>query len=64
MVGNKRGKKEKNKRKECGYVGGREKKREKKKRKKKGRRAHVCGEKKKRKKNYITIFSQYFYNKS
>ena len=56
MVGNKRGKKEKNKRKESGYVGGGEKKRE-----KKGRRAHVCGEKKKREKK---IISQYFYNKS
>ena len=55
MVGNKRGKKEKNKRKECGYVGGGEKKRKKRK-EKKGRRAHVCGEKKK-------IISQYFYNK-
>ena len=67
MVGNKRGKKEKNKRKECGYVGGGEKKEGKKrKEKKKGRRAHVCGEKKreKKKRNYITIFSQYFYNKS
>ena len=56
MVGNKRGKKEKNKRKECGYVGGGEKKREKKEKKKKGRRAHVCGEKKKE------IISQYFHN--
>ena len=55
MVGNKRGKKEKNKRKECGYLGGGGKKREKKekKKKKKGRRAHVCGEKKKREKIYI-----------
>ena len=35
MVGNKRGKKEKNKRKECGYVGGGEKKREKKRKKRK-----------------------------
>ena len=56
MVGNKRGKKEKNKRKECGYVGGGEKKREKKEKKKKGRRPHVCGEKKKE------IISQYFHN--
>ena len=58
MVGNKRGKKEKNKRKECGYVGGGGKKREKKEKKKKGRKAHVCGEKKREKKNYITIFLQ------
>ena len=58
MVGNKRGKKEKNKRKECGYVGGGEKKREKKEKKKKGRRAHVCGEKKKEKKKlYHNIFT-------
>ena len=62
MVGNKRGKKEKTKRrrKECGYVCGGEKKRGKK--KKKGRRAHVCGEKKKRERekkgNVITLFSQ------
>ena len=60
MVGNKRGKKEKNKRKECGYVGGGEKKRGK---KKKGRRAHVCGEKKREKKkklyhNIFTLFLQ------
>ena len=54
MVGNKRGKRKKNKRKGCGYVGGGEKKREKKEKKKKGRRAHVCGEKKK--------ISQYFHN--
>ena len=58
MVGNKRGKKEKNKRKECGYMGGGEKKRE-----KKGRRAHVCGEKKREKKkklyhNIFTLFLQ------
>ena len=58
MVGNKRGKKEKNKRKECGYVGGGEKKREKKEKKKKGRRAHVCGEKKKLYHNIFTIFLQ------
>ena len=65
MVGNKRGKKEKNKRKECGYVGGGGKKREKKKRKEKKKEgAHVCGEKKKREKKNIIIFSQYFYNKS
>ena len=65
MVGNKRGKKEKNKRKECGYVGGGEKKREKKEKKKKRKESpRVWREKKKReKKNYITIFSQYFYNK-
>ena len=50
MVGNKRGKKEKNKRKECGYVGGGGKKREK---KKKGE--PTCVE---RKKN----ISQYFHN--
>ena len=62
MVGNKRGKKEKTKRrrKECGYVCGGEKKRGKK--KKKGRRAHMCGEKKKRERekkgNVITLFSQ------
>ena len=60
MVGNKRGKKEKNKRKECGYVGGGEKKREKKRKEKKGRRAHVCGEKKREKKE--EIISQYFHN--
>ena len=61
MVGNKRGKKEKNKRKKCGYMGGGEKKREK---KKEGE--PTCGEKKRerKKRNYITIFSQYFYNKS
>ena len=53
MVGNKRGKKEKNKRKECGYVGGGGKKREKKEKKKKGRKPHVYGEKKKREKIYI-----------
>ena len=62
MVGNKRGKKEKKKRKECGYVGGGGKKREKKRKEKKGRRAHVCGEKKKREKkkyhNIFTIFLQ------
>ena len=61
MVGNKRGKNEKNKRKECGYVGGGEKKREKKEKKKKeGRRAHVCGKKKKREKKrkcYHNIFT-------
>ena len=60
MVGNKRGKKEKNKRKECGYVGGGKKKREKKEKKKKRKESpRVWREKK----NYITIFSQYFYNK-
>ena len=63
IVGNKRVKKEKNKRKECGYVGGGGKKWEKKeKKRKKGTRAHVCGEKKKRKKyiyyNIFTIFLQ------
>ena len=58
MVGNKRGKKEKNKRKECGYVGGGGKKREKKVKKKKGRRAHVCGEKKYIYYNIFTIFLQ------
>ena len=55
----------KNKRKECGYVGGGEKKRGKKKKKKKedGKESPracvcvcVCGERKK-------IISQYFYNK-
>ena len=62
MVGNKRGKKEKNKRKECGYVGGGGKKREKKeKKRKKGRRAHVCGEKKREKKKlYHNIFTTNF----
>ena len=65
MVGNKRGKKEKNKRKECGYVGGGEKKREKKEKKKKeGEPTCVERKKEKKKRNYITIFSQYFYNKS
>ena len=64
MVGNKRGKKEKNKRKECGYVGGGEKKREKKEKKKKeGEPTCVERKKEKKKRNYITIFSQYFYNK-
>ena len=62
MVGNKRGKKEKNKRKECGYVGGGGKKREKKKRKKKKRKEspHVWREKKREKKNHniFTIFLQ------
>ena len=37
---------------------------EKKRGEKKRKQSHVCGEKKKReKKNYIIIFSQYFYNK-
>ena len=54
MVGNKRGKK--GKKRECGYVCGGEKKRGKKEKEKKGRRAHVCGEKKKE------IISQYFHN--
>ena len=57
MVGNKRGKKEKNKRKECGYVGGGGKKREKKEKKRKKEGAH-CVERKKNGKNiYIIIFS-------
>ena len=67
MVGNKRGKKEKNKRKECGHVGGGKKKREKKEKKKKRKESpRVWREKKKKikKRNYITIFSHYFYNKS
>ena len=66
MVGNKRGKKEKNKRKECGYVGGGEKKREKKEKKKKkeGEPTGVERKKERKKRHYITIFSQYFYNKS
>ena len=51
MVGNKRGKKEKTKEKSVGTWEEEKKRGE----KKKGRRAHVCGEKKK---NYITIFSQ------
>ena len=63
MVGNKRGKKEKNKRKECGYVGGGEKKREKKEKKKKKEREPTCVERKK-KKEKKKIISQYFYNKS
>ena len=58
MVGNKRGKKEKKK---CGYVCGREKKRGKK--GKKGRRAHLCGEKKRERKKK-EMLSQYFHNKS
>ena len=62
MVGNKRGKKEKNKRKECGYVGGGGKKREKKEKKRKKEGAH-CVERKKKWKKYIyynifTIFLQ------
>ena len=61
MVGNKRGKKEKNKRKECGYVGGGGKKREK---KEKRKEPTVWREKKNGKNIYIIIFSQYFYNKS
>ena len=65
MVGNKRGKKEKNKRKECGYVGGGGKKREKKEKKRKKEGEPTCVERKKKGKNiYIIIFSQYFYNKS
>ena len=56
MVGNKREKKEKNKRKKCGYVVGREKKREKKEKKKKRKESpRVWREKKE-------IISQYFYN--
>ena len=64
MVGNKRGKKEKNKRKECGYVGGGGKKREKKEKKRKKRKEspRVWGEKKNGKKyicyNIFTIFLQ------
>ena len=54
MVGNKRGKKEKNKRKECGYVGGGEKKREKK--EKEGE--PTCVERKK--KLYHNIFTTNF----
>ena len=61
MVGNKRGKRKKNKRKGCGYVGGGEKKREKKEKKKKRKESPRVWREKKR--NYITIFSQYFYNK-
>ena len=58
MVGNKRGKKEKNKRKECGYVGGGGKKREKKE-KKKMEGGPTCVERKKRdkKKLYNNIFT-------
>ena len=59
MVGNKRGKKEKNKRKECGYVGGGGKKREKKEKKKKKEGEPTCVERKKREKK---IISQYFHN--
>ena len=62
MVGNKRGKKEKNKRKECGYVGEGGKKREKKEKKKKKEGEPTCVERKKREKklyhNIFTIFSQ------
>ena len=58
MVGNKRGKKEKNKRKECGYVGGGEKKREKKEKKKKeGEPTCVERKKKEKKKLYHNIFT-------
>ena len=59
MVGNKRGKKEKNKRKECGYVGGGGKKREKKEKKKRKEGEPTCAErkKKKRKKIYHNIFT-------
>ena len=53
---NKRGKKEKKKKKRVWVRVWRRKKERKKEKEKKGRRAHVCGEKKKR--NYITIFSQ------
>ena len=56
MVENKRGKKEKNKRKECGYVGGGEKEREKKKKKKKKEGEPMCVERKK-KKLYHKIFT-------
>ena len=59
MVGNKRGKKEKNKRKECGYVGGGGKKREKKEKKKKKKEGEpTCVERKKKeqKKLYHNIF--------
>ena len=62
MVGNKRGKKEKNKRKECGYVGEGEKKREKKEKKKKEGEPTSVERKKERKKE--EIISLYFYNKS
>ena len=56
MVGNKRGKKEKNKRKECGYVGGGKKKREKKEKKKKRKESpRVWREKKKLYHNIFTI---------
>ena len=60
MVGNKRGKKEKNKRKECGYVGGGGKKREKKEKKKKKEGEPTCVERKKKEKK--KNISQYFYN--
>ena len=58
MVGNKRGKKEKNKRKECGYVGGGGKKREKKEKKRKKEGEPTCVERKKKeqKKLYHNIF--------
>ena len=63
MVGNKRGKKEKNKRKECGYVGGGGKKREKKEKKRKKEGEPTCVERKKKEKkklyhNIFTIFLQ------
>ena len=58
-----RGKKEKGKEKSVvTWVD--EKKRGEKKKKKKRKQSHMCGEKKKgEKRNYIIIFSQYFYNK-
>ena len=60
MVGNKRGKKEKNKRKECGYVGGEEKKRGKKKKKKKEGEP-TCVERKKDREKKKEIILQYFH---
>ena len=65
MVGNKRGKKEKTKRrrKECGYVCGGEKKRGEKKRKKEGE--PTCVERKKREREKKKeMLSHYFPNKS
>ena len=61
MVGNKRGKKEKNKRKECGYVGGGEKKEGKKRKEKKKEGEPTCVERKKERKKK-EIISQYFHN--
>ena len=59
MVGNKRGKKEKNKRKECGYVGEGGKKREKKEKKRKKEGEPTCVERKKKLyHNIFTIFLQ------